>query len=102
MIKKQAQKISVDEFRCVSLHGRRMAVSAITGSMTFGLGIPYINHFLWPCGTHHGDELAFPNALVEKVLQLPWDQRWAIAAELCRGLAKDEEMISEGDRPIAI
>ena len=84
--------VSAEDFEGVPIHGRRMAASVITGSITFGLGIPYITQFLWPEGMGACEKL-YPHRLVEQVLMLPIDVRWAIAAQLCYSLAADEEVI---------
>ena len=68
-----------------------MAVSAIAGSITLGVGIPYIEGALWkqPLSVLRG--WGYPRELVEQVLKLPVGVRWAIAAEISYGLAADEE-----------
>lgn len=85
--------VSAEDFEGVSIHGRRMAASAIAGSITFGLDHTYITDYLWPEGMGDYEKL-YPHELVEQVLRLPIDQRWAIVGQLCYELAADEENIS--------
>ena len=88
--------VSAEDFAGVSVPGRRMASSVISVGILEGLSHDFAREFLWEDGLPDSKERLYPYALVSQVFAQPVPTRWAIAAELCYGLAADEEII-EGE-----
>lgn len=90
-----ATTVSAEDFQGVSIHGRRLAVQAIVTANVEGLSHTFTKEYLWDDGLPPVKARLYPNELVEQVLKLPIDVRWAIAAEISYGLAADEEVDSD-------
>ncbi len=86
--------VSAEDFAGIPIHGRRMAASVIVVGILESLNHDFAREFLWEEGLPPVKERLYPCELVAMVFKQPIDVRWAIAAEICYGLADDEEEVA--------